>query len=75
VLKAILVQLPAGRPVFTNNGLRTDSISGQSGNTTVQVWAVGEGFGIRSEFRQTGVAANNFRDHQVLLPWFKGAGD
>src|SRR5581483_2022423 len=47
-----------------------DSISGQSRNTTVQVWTVGEGFGIRSEFRQTGCAANNFRVHEVLFRWF-----
>jgi hypothetical protein len=31
----------------------------------VQVWTVGEGFGIRSEFRQTCCAANNFRDHDL----------
>src|SRR5438094_10370074 len=37
--------------------------SGQAGNTTLQVWTVGEGFGIGSEFRQTCCAANNFRDH------------
>jgi len=67
--------MPTCRPVFTNSRLQTDSISGQSRNTTVQVWTVGEGFGIRSEFRQTGCAANNFRDHEVLLPWFKGAAD
>jgi hypothetical protein len=41
----------------------------------VQVWTVGEGFGIGSEFCQTGCAANNFRDHEVLLPRFKGTGD
>ena len=33
----------------------------------MQVWTVGEGFGIGSEFRQTCCAANNFRDHQVLF--------
>ena len=43
----------------------------QARNTTVQVWTVGEGFGIGSEFRQTGCAANNFRDHEVLFRWFK----
>src|SRR5882672_520386 len=46
-------KLPAGRPFFTNSGLQTDSISGQARNTTVQVWTVGKGFGIRSEFSQT----------------------
>jgi hypothetical protein len=34
-----------------------------------------KGFGIGSEFRQTGCAANNFRVHEVLLPWFKGGSD
>src|SRR6266498_6035452 len=34
-------------------------------NTTVQVWTIGEGFGIGSEFRQTCCAANNFRDHDL----------
>ena len=33
----------------------------------MQVWTVGEGFGIGSEFRQTCCAANNFRDHEVLF--------
>jgi len=33
----------------------------------VQVWTVGEGFGIGSEFRQTCCAANNFRDHDLDL--------
>jgi len=65
----------AGRPVFTQSGLRTDSIFEQVRDTTVQVWTVGEGFGIRSEFSQTCCAANNFRDHEIFLPWFKGAGD
>jgi hypothetical protein len=65
----------AGRPFFTQSGLHTDSIFGQFRNTTVQVWTVGEGFGIGSEFSQTCCAANNFRDHEVLLRWFKGAGD
>ena len=68
-------KLPAGRPVFSQSGLRTDSIFGQVRNTTVQVWTVGKGLGIGSEFSQTGCAANNFRDHEVLLRWFKGAGD
>ncbi|PYJ38811.1 MAG: hypothetical protein DME81_04405, partial [Verrucomicrobia bacterium] len=40
-------------------------ISGQARNTTVQVWTVGEGFGIGSELRQTSFAANNFRDHDL----------
>jgi hypothetical protein len=31
----------------------------------VQVWTVGEGFGIGREFRQTCCAANNFRDHDL----------
>jgi hypothetical protein len=60
--------LPAGRPVFSQSGLRADSIFGQVRDATVQVWTVGEGFGIRSEFSQTCCAANNFRDHEVLLP-------
>jgi hypothetical protein len=47
------------------------TISWQVRNTTVQVWTVGEGFGIGSEFRQTGCAANNFRGHKVLFCWFK----
>jgi hypothetical protein len=62
-------------PFFSQSGLHTDSIFGQVRNTTVQVWTVGEGFGIGSEFSQTRCAANNFRDHEVLLRWFKGAGD
>jgi hypothetical protein len=41
----------------------------------VQVWTIGEGVGIGSEFHQTCCAANNFRDHEILLPWFKGAGN
>jgi hypothetical protein len=65
----------AGRPVSINSGLQTDSIFGQVRDTTVQVWTVGKGFGIRSEFSQRGCAANNFRDQEVLLPWFKGTGD
>src|SRR5438477_9593700 len=52
---------------FTQSGLHTDFTSGQARNTTVQVWTVGEGFGIGSEFRQTCCAANNFRDHQVFF--------
>ena len=68
-------KLPAGRPFFTNSGLRTDSIFGHARDTTVQVWTVGKGLGIRSEFSQTVCAANNFRDHEVLLRLFKGAGD
>ena len=61
-------KLPTGRPFFPKNGLRADSIFGQVRDTTVQVWTVREGFGIGSEFRQTCCAANNFRDHEVLLP-------
>ena len=68
-------KLPAGRRAFSQSGLRTDSIFGQVRDATVQVWTVGEGFGIRSEFSQTCCAVNNFRDHDVLLPWFKRAGD
>ena len=64
-------KLPPGRPVFPQNGIRTDSIFGQVRDTTVQVWTVGEGFGIGSEFRQTRCAANNFRVHKVLFHWFK----
>ena len=60
---------------FSQSGLRADSIFEQVRDTTVQVWTVGEGFGIGSEFSQTCCAANNFRDHEVLLRWFKGAGD
>src|SRR5438477_7579099 len=52
---------------FTQSGLHTDFASGQARNTTVQVWTIGEGFGIGSEFRQTCCAANNFRDHEVLF--------
>ena len=59
------LQLPAGRPFFAQSGLLTDSISGQVRNTTVQVWTVGEGFGIGTEFRQTCCAANNLRDHNL----------
>ena len=68
-------KLPAGRPFFTNIRLQTDSLSSQARNTPVQVWTVGKGLGIRSEFVQTVCAANNFRDHEVLLRWLKGAGD
>ncbi len=39
----------------------------------MQVWTVGEGFRIGSEFRQTGCAASNFRVHEVLFRWFKYA--
>ena len=31
----------------------------------MQVWTVGEGLGIASEFSQTVCAVNNFRDHEV----------
>ncbi len=58
-------KLPAGRPVFSQSGLHTDSIFGQVRDTTVQVWTVGEGLGIGNEFSQTCCAANNFRNHEV----------
>ncbi len=64
-------KLPAGRRVFSQSGLRTDSIFGQVRDATVQVWTVGEGFGIGSEFRQTCCAANDFQHHEVLFRWFK----
>jgi len=44
---------------------------GKPRNTTVQVWTVGKGFGMGSEFHQTCSAANNFRDHKVLFCLFK----
>jgi hypothetical protein len=53
-------------PFFTQSGLRTDSIFAQVRNTTVQVWTIGEGVGIGSEFSQTCCAANNFRDHDLM---------
>jgi hypothetical protein len=53
---------------FRRAGLHTDSIFGQVRNTTVQVWTIGEGFGIGSEFSQTCCAGNNFRDHDVTSP-------
>ena len=31
--------------------------------------------GLEASSLRHGYAANNFRDHEVLLPWFKGAGD
>ena len=65
-------KLPARRQVLSQSGLHTDSIFGQVRHTTVQVWTVGKGLGIGSEFSQTCCAANNFRDHEVLLRWFKG---
>jgi hypothetical protein len=55
-------------PFFTHSGLHTDSIFGQVRNTTVQVWTIGEGFGIGSEFSQTCCAVNNFRDHDLTSP-------
>jgi hypothetical protein len=60
---------------LTQSGFHTDSIFEQVRDTTVQVWTIGEGVGIGSEFSQTCCAANNFRDHEILLPWFKGAGN
>jgi len=68
------LQLP-GDDLFYQQRLQTDSISGQSWDTTVQIWTVGKGLGIGSEFSQTCCAANNFRDHEVLFPRFKGTGD
>ena len=53
---------------LTQSGFHTDSILGQVRNTTVQVWTIGEGFGIGSEFSQTCCAANNFRDHDLTSP-------
>ena len=50
---------------FAQSGLHTGSIFGQVRNTTVQVWTIGEGFGIGSEFSQTFCAANTFRDHNL----------
>jgi hypothetical protein len=75
MVRAQALEIAGGPTCFTNSGLQTDSISDQAGNTTVQVWTVGEGPGIGSEFSQTCCAANNFRDHEVLLPWFTGTGD
>jgi hypothetical protein len=37
----------------------------------VQVWTVGEGFGIGSEFSQTCCAASNFRDHRSFFVGLK----
>ena len=34
----------------------------------MQVWTIGEGFGIGSEFSQTCCEANNFRDHDLTSP-------
>src|SRR5258708_28298959 len=68
-------KLPADRPIFPKANFVQILSSGKVRDTTVQVWTVGEGFGIGSEFSQTCCAANNFRDHEVLLRWFKGAGD
>jgi hypothetical protein len=34
----------------------------------MQVWTIGEGFGIGSEFSQRFCAANNFRDHDLTSP-------
>ena len=59
-------KLPAGRPVFSQSALRTDSIFGQVRDTTVQVWTVGKGLGIRSEFSQTGCAACQLRKYSVV---------
>ncbi len=59
------LQVPARRLFFIQIGFHTDSIFGQVRNTTVQVWTIGEGFGIGSEFSQTRCVANNFRDHDL----------
>jgi hypothetical protein len=60
-------KLPAGRPVFFQSALRTDSIFGQvRDTTTVQVWTVGKGLEIRSEFSQTGCAACQLREYSVV---------
>jgi len=59
-------KLPAGRPVFSQSALRTDSIFGQVRDTTVQVWTVGKGLEIRSEFSQTGCAACQLREYSVV---------
>ncbi len=37
-------------------------------NTTVQVWTIGERFGIGSEFSLTCCPVNNFRDHDLTSP-------
>jgi hypothetical protein len=58
---------PAASPII-QSGFHTDSIFGQVRNTTVQVWTIGEGIGIGSEFSQTCCAANNFRDHDLTSP-------
>ena len=55
---------------FTQSGLHTDSILGPVRNTTVQVWTVGEGLGIGSEFSQTCCAANNF---EIMRSFFLGS--
>src|SRR5947209_16137695 len=68
ILGATNLQVPARRPFLSQSGFHTDSIFGQVRNTTVQVWTVGEGFGIGSEFSQTCGAANNFRDHDLTSP-------
>src|SRR6476619_5999638 len=44
------------------------SNSWQVRNATVQVWTVGEGFGIGSEFSQTCCAVNNSRCHDLTSP-------
>src|SRR5205809_7865853 len=67
ILVAQALQIAGATTFFSQSGLQTDSISGQARNTTVQVWTVGEGLGIGSEFSQTCCAANNFRDHEVLF--------
>jgi hypothetical protein len=51
---------------LTQSGFQTDSILGQVRDTTVQVWTVGERFGIGSEFSQTCCAAYQLREYSVV---------
>jgi hypothetical protein len=68
-------KLPAADVFSPKAGFIQILSSGQIRDTTVQVWTVAKGLGIGSEFSQTCCAANNFRDHEVLLRWFKGKDD
>src|SRR5438445_8769287 len=70
ILGATNLQVPARRPFLSQSGFHTDSIFGQVRNTTVQVWTVGEGFGIGSEFSQTCGAANIF---EIMRSFFVGS--
>ena len=56
--------LPA-REEFRSSEFRRDPVFFKR-NTTVQVWTIGEGFGIGSE--RTCCAVNNFRDHDLMSP-------